>query len=78
MTRFWLRFTAVCCLLAALFFLGIGRMGNDDFFMIPAAVCSIGGLVTGILAGRCPHCGYVNRYGIWANYCSKCGGSMDD
>ncbi len=78
MTRFWVRFIAVCSFLAGMFFVCIGRMGNDKTLMIFAAVCLVVTLIASVIASRCPHCGWFNRYGIWNNYCAHCGGSMDD
>ena len=78
MTRFWLRFIAVCSFLAGMFFVAIGRMGQDDTLAIFAAVCLVVTLIASLVASRCPHCGHIHRYGMWNNYCSKCGCSMDD
>ena len=78
MTRFWLRFLSVCSFLTGGFLAVLSRMTDDEMLAIVAVVCLVVTLITSVIAGRCPHCGWFNRYGIWNNYCSHCGGSMDD
>jgi hypothetical protein len=78
MTRFWLRFIAVCALLAGLCFAYLGGSLKIEFLIVLAVVFLITSLVCSLLASRCPYCGHINRYGIWDEYCGKCGGSLDD
>ena len=78
MTRFWLRFVAICGFLAGLWFAFLGANLKLEFLIILAVVCLITSVVCSLLASRCPHCGHINRYGFGDNYCGKCGGSLDD
>lgn len=78
MKRFWLQTTMVISFLGAMLCVGIGTLTHNDVFAVAAFVLLIVTCVTGIAAGRCPHCGRWNRYGAFDNYCSRCGGSMDD
>ena len=78
MNRFWLRLISICGILAGLCFGYLSGGTRIELLGILAVVCMLVGVVCSILASRCPYCGRIQRYGMWSNYCSHCGSSMDD